>query len=110
MGILLLEPQQDAKGAEVGAKFIQVLRGHLTRHDALPDPAAGKGGDHLGELADLEPYDVVHQRGECGIGLVLNSDRDEPTDALEASLPREDQWEGTITGYDAEGVWPGCHG
>ena len=63
-------------------------------------PRLGEGGDHLRELADPEPDDFVHQRGERGVGLAFEGDGDEPLDPLAARLFGEDQGQRTVAGDD----------
>ena len=69
-----------AKSAMV-RKIEEVGRGDLTDHDRLGDAAAGEELNHLVELADSEPFDLVHQAfdhrirliGECGGDEALHS-------------------------------------
>ena len=108
--VLFLEPQQQGQRAEVGAEVVEVLRGDLARHDALADAAAGEGGDHLRELADLEPDDLVHQRGERGVGFAFERDGHEPLDPLAAGFSGEDQRQRTIAGDNPQAVRRAGHG
>ena len=86
VGVLLPQAQQQRQGAEVRAKVEQVLRGDLAGHDAVLDAPVGEGGDHLRELADLEPDDFVHQRGKRGVRLAFDRHGDEPLDPLPAGF------------------------
>ena len=110
MGVLFAQAQQQAHGAEVRAKVEKVLRGDLAGHDALLDAAAGEGGDHLRELADLEPDDFVHQRGEGRIGLAFEGDRDEAFYPLAAGFLGEEQRQRPVAGDDAQGLNVDGHG
>ena len=89
--VLFLEPQQHAQGAEIRPNIIEVLGRKLPGHDTLLDAPAGKGGNHLVQLAHLQPNDLVHQGGEGGVRLAFKSNRDEALDAQAAGLFREDQ-------------------
>ena len=47
----------------------------------MPNAPASESIDHLSELADPEPNDLVHEPGEFRIRLIFKSDRDEPRHA-----------------------------
>ena len=66
--------------------------------------AGGEGGDHFGKLADLEPDDVVHQRGQLGVGLAVKGGGHQPFGALGAGLAGKEQRQRAIAGDDANGV------
>ena len=107
--VFFLEPHEDAHRAQVGPEIEQVFRRNLAEHDALLHAAAGEGGNHFAELADLEPDDVVHERRERGIGLALGGGADDALDAGGAGEPGELQRQRAVAGDEADGFGREVH-
>jgi hypothetical protein len=101
--IFLLQPQQHAHGPKIGAEVEQVFGRDLAGHDALLHAPAGEGGNHLADLADVEPDEVVHERGERGIGFALGGDGDDAFDAGGAGQPGEFERQRAAAGNEADG-------
>ena len=91
-------------GAKIGPKLEEVPWGNLTGHDTLFDAAVSESGNHFRELADFDPYDLVHQRSQRGIGLAFKGDGDQALDSLVARLPGEDERQRTVAGNDADAI------
>ena len=92
MGVFFSQFEQQAHGAQVGANLEQVLRRNLASHDALGDGVVGERGNHPGKLADFDPDNLVHQTRKFGMGLVFESDRDQPLDPQGTGLPSQQHW------------------
>ena len=99
--ILFLEPHEDPHRAQVGPEIKQVFRRDLAEHDDLLHAPAGERGDHLPELADLDPDDVVHERRERGVA--LGGGGDDAFDAGGAGEPGEFQRQRAVAGDEADG-------
>jgi hypothetical protein len=101
--VFFLHPHEHTHCAEIGTQVEKIFRRELAGHDALLDAAAGEGGNHLADLADIEPDDLIHQRGECGVGLALGGDGDDALDAGGAGQPREIERQRAAAGDEADG-------
>ena len=104
VGVPFFDFEEERHRPQVGTEIEKIFGSDLPDHDALMNIAAGEGGNHLGKLADLEPDDFVHQRGQCGIGLSIKRDGDKAFDTQCAGLPGENQWQETIAGNHSQGV------
>ena len=71
LGIAFLELGQHEQCGEVGAEVEEVFRRDLAGHDGLCRTGLFGVGREFAELSDPQPTQVVHQAGQCRIGLVL---------------------------------------
>ena len=110
VGVFFFEAKQQAHRSEVGAEIEKIFRRDLADHHALGDAALAEGGDEFVQLPDFEPHEVIDERGERGVGLVVERDGDEARDAQRAGLPREEEREGAVARDDAEDVRRVRHG
>src|SRR5437879_2500468 len=68
------------------------------------DLALSKGRNQFSELADFNPDDLIDKGGNLGIGLAFESDGYNLSSAQCARLSGEDEWQGSISGDDANRV------
>jgi hypothetical protein len=73
VGILLLQTQQKAHGAEIRANIEQVSGGYLPQHHTPVDSTGGEGADHSGQLAHFDPFERGDLALQRGIGLSLKT-------------------------------------
>jgi len=102
VGVLFLEFQEQAEGAEIGADVEQAFWGDLAGHDAAGDVCGFEGADEFGELSYLDPGDVVDEWGEGWIGFTFERDGDDPGDAHLACLAGQEEREGAVPGDQAQ--------
>ncbi len=110
VGVFFLEAEEESHRAQVGAEVEKIFRRDLAGHHALGDAAFAEGGDEFVELADFEPDEIIDERGERGVGFVVEGDGDEARDAQRAGLAREEEREGAVARDDAEDVRRVRHG
>jgi hypothetical protein len=104
MSVLLFEPEQQSRGAQIRTKVEEILRRDLAEHNALSNVVAREGLDELSELSDFQPDDFVHESGKVGARLILERNGNYPLHAHAPRLFRKEQWQGTVARDQANTV------